>query len=109
MKSCNWEVLILYSSKHTSPDCDFFQPLYARSSNPFLLQIITSFNTLLKGLNVVGKFAEAKTLFKKVLNLKTCERSDIIIFTMISGLCKAGQTVTALEALQVFENAGLQT
>ncbi|KAL8479330.1 hypothetical protein ACS0TY_026266 [Phlomoides rotata] len=63
----------------------------------------TTFGTLIKGLFLDHKVTEALKLFKKLLVLKTCEPSDVMILTVINGLCKAGQTTRAFELLHNLE------
>ncbi|KAL0456556.1 UNVERIFIED_CONTAM: Pentatricopeptide repeat-containing protein, mitochondrial [Sesamum latifolium] len=50
------------------------------------------------------KVTEAEKFFKKLLNLKLCEPDEIMILTVINGLCKAGHTLTAYDLLGLFEN-----
>ncbi|KAL8482764.1 hypothetical protein ACS0TY_025708 [Phlomoides rotata] len=64
---------------------------------------VTTFGTLLKGLFLDDKVAEAEKLFKKLLVLKICEPNDVMILTVINGLCKAGETIPALELLHLLE------
>ncbi|KAL8482743.1 hypothetical protein ACS0TY_025694 [Phlomoides rotata] len=49
------------------------------------------------------KVVEAEKLFKKLLVLKICEPDDVMILTVINGLCKAGQTIPAFELLHALE------
>ncbi|KAL8474313.1 hypothetical protein ACS0TY_030954 [Phlomoides rotata] len=60
----------------------------------------TTFNTLLKGLFLVGNVKKAETFFQKVLTLKLCEPDDIMFLTVIDGLCKAGKSLTSLDFLE---------
>ncbi|KAL8513014.1 hypothetical protein ACS0TY_019262 [Phlomoides rotata] len=47
---------------------------------------VTTFNTLLKGLFLVGNVAKAEALFNKVLTFRLCEPNDVMILTVINGL-----------------------
>ncbi|KAL8508415.1 hypothetical protein ACS0TY_018869 [Phlomoides rotata] len=67
---------------------------------------VTTFNTLLKGLFLVGNIAKAEALFNKVFTFRLCEPQDVMILTVINGLCKAGQTLIARNLLGAFEKAG---
>lgn len=60
----------------------------------------TTFNTLLKGLFLVGKVEKAESFFQKILNLKLCEPDDFMMLTVMNGLCKAGKSLAALEFLE---------
>ncbi|KAL8482796.1 hypothetical protein ACS0TY_025722 [Phlomoides rotata] len=64
---------------------------------------VTTFGTLLKWLFLDDKVAEAEKLFKKLLVLELCDPNDVMILTVINGLCKAGGTIPALELLHVLE------
>ncbi|KAL8476548.1 hypothetical protein ACS0TY_029014 [Phlomoides rotata] len=66
---------------------------------------VTTFSTLLQGLFLGGKVAEAEALFKKVLVFKLCQPNDIMILTVINGLCKSGQTLAARSLLREFEKS----
>ncbi|KAK4478172.1 hypothetical protein RD792_017454 [Penstemon davidsonii] len=50
----------------------------------------TTSNTLLKGLFLEKKVAEAEKLFKKLLRQKICDPNDVMFLTVINGLCKTG-------------------
>ncbi|KAL0413958.1 UNVERIFIED_CONTAM: putative pentatricopeptide repeat-containing protein, mitochondrial [Sesamum radiatum] len=60
-----------------------------------------TFNTLIKGLFLDDNVIEAEKLFKKLLALGICD--EVMILTVINGLCKAGHTLTAYDLLGLFE------
>ncbi|KAL0456630.1 UNVERIFIED_CONTAM: putative pentatricopeptide repeat-containing protein, mitochondrial [Sesamum latifolium] len=64
---------------------------------------VTTFTTLIKGLFLADKVVEAEKLFQKLLTLKLCEPDEVMILTVINGLCKAGHTLTAYDLLGLFE------
>ncbi|KAK4383635.1 putative pentatricopeptide repeat-containing protein, mitochondrial [Sesamum angolense] len=64
----------------------------------------TTFNTLIKGLFLVGEIAEAEKLFKKLLSEKLCEPDEIMYLIVLNGLSKAGHTLAARDLLGFFEN-----
>ncbi|KAL8479331.1 hypothetical protein ACS0TY_026267 [Phlomoides rotata] len=63
----------------------------------------TTFSTLIKGQFLDCKVPEAQKLFIKLLVLKMCEPDNVMILTLINGLCKAGQSTRALELLHILE------
>ncbi|PIN05724.1 hypothetical protein CDL12_21735 [Handroanthus impetiginosus] len=63
---------------------------------------VITFSTLIKGLFLDDKVAEAEILFKKLLSLKLCEPDEVTILTVINGLCKAGYTLAARDLLSSF-------
>ncbi|KAL0413916.1 UNVERIFIED_CONTAM: putative pentatricopeptide repeat-containing protein, mitochondrial [Sesamum radiatum] len=69
---------------------------------------VTTFNTLIKGLFLDDKVVEAEKLFKKLLTLKLCEPNEVMILTVINGLCKAGHTLTAYDLLGLFEKTSFK-
>ncbi|KAL0377028.1 UNVERIFIED_CONTAM: putative pentatricopeptide repeat-containing protein, mitochondrial [Sesamum calycinum] len=60
---------------------------------------VTTFNTLMKGLFLADRVVEAEKLFKKLLTLRLCEPNEVMVLTVINGLCKAGHTLTAYDCL----------
>ncbi|KAL0289936.1 UNVERIFIED_CONTAM: putative pentatricopeptide repeat-containing protein, mitochondrial [Sesamum angustifolium] len=64
---------------------------------------VTTFTTLIKGLFWDDKVIEAEKLFKKLLALRLCVPNEVMILTVINGLCKAGHTLTAYDLLGLFE------
>ncbi|KAL0377018.1 UNVERIFIED_CONTAM: hypothetical protein Scaly_0819400 [Sesamum calycinum] len=69
---------------------------------------VTTFTTLIKGLFLDDKVIEAEKLFKKLLALKLCEPNEVMILTVINGLCKAGHTLTAYDLLGLFEKTSFK-
>ncbi|KAL0292878.1 UNVERIFIED_CONTAM: putative pentatricopeptide repeat-containing protein, mitochondrial [Sesamum calycinum] len=70
----------------------------------------TTFNTLIKGLFLVGEIAEAEKLFKKLLSEKLCEPDEImylIVLNVIDGLCKDKMTDDALYLLSRMIERGI--
>lgn len=65
---------------------------------------VVTFNTLIKGLMLVGKIEEAAQLLGKLLAEKLCVPNERTYSAMINGLCKAGATFKALELLDLLEN-----
>ncbi|KAL0414043.1 UNVERIFIED_CONTAM: putative pentatricopeptide repeat-containing protein, mitochondrial [Sesamum radiatum] len=66
--------------------------------------IVTTFNTLIKGLFLVGEIAEAEKLFKKLLSEKLCEPNEVTLLIVLNGLSKAGHILAARDLLGHFEN-----
>ncbi|KAG6395431.1 hypothetical protein SASPL_146076 [Salvia splendens] len=58
---------------------------------------VTTVGTLIKGLFLESKEAEAVKLFQKVLDLKVCEPNGVMILHLIDGLCKTGQVIAAYD------------
>ncbi|KAL0400614.1 UNVERIFIED_CONTAM: Pentatricopeptide repeat-containing protein, mitochondrial [Sesamum latifolium] len=50
---------------------------------------VFTFNTLIRGIFLVGEVAEAENLFKKLLSDKLCEPNEVMFLTVLSGLSKA--------------------
>ncbi|KAL0456607.1 UNVERIFIED_CONTAM: putative pentatricopeptide repeat-containing protein, mitochondrial [Sesamum latifolium] len=69
---------------------------------------VTTFNTLIKGLFLDDKVVEAEKLFKELLILKLCEPNEVMILTVINGLCKAGHTLTAYDLLGLLEKTSFK-
>nr|GLL49825.1 pentatricopeptide repeat-containing protein At3g22470, mitochondrial-like [Ipomoea trifida] len=67
---------------------------------------VITFNTLINGLCLDNKIAEAVELFKKLVRENMCEIDHITYGTLISGLCKAGHAQTALDLLTQMPNEG---
>ncbi|KAL0414046.1 UNVERIFIED_CONTAM: putative pentatricopeptide repeat-containing protein, mitochondrial [Sesamum radiatum] len=65
---------------------------------------VTTFNTLIKGLFLVGEIATAEKLFKKLLSEKLCEPTEITFVIVLNGLSKAGYILAARDLLGHFEN-----
>ncbi|KAJ0815905.1 putative tetratricopeptide-like helical domain superfamily [Helianthus annuus] len=61
------------------------------------------FNALLDGLVLEDRILEAEMLFKKLIKQKLCEPNVVTYNTMIKGLCKFGNNVTALALLRLME------
>ncbi|XP_057774816.1 pentatricopeptide repeat-containing protein At1g12620-like [Salvia miltiorrhiza] len=57
---------------------------------------VATFGTLIKGLFLDDKEAEAVKLFENFLDLKLCEPNDVMILHVIDGLCKVGQVIAGL-------------
>ncbi|KAL0413957.1 UNVERIFIED_CONTAM: putative pentatricopeptide repeat-containing protein, mitochondrial [Sesamum radiatum] len=64
---------------------------------------VTTFTTLIKGLFLDDKVIEAEKLFKKLLALRLCEPNEVMVLTVINGLCKTGHTLNAYDLLGLFE------
>ncbi|XP_059629779.1 pentatricopeptide repeat-containing protein At1g62914, mitochondrial-like [Cornus florida] len=64
---------------------------------------VTTFTTLIKGLFLKDKFAEAMELFNKLLRGNEIEPDEIMYGTMINGLCKIGNTSMAIGLLRAME------
>ncbi|XP_012845860.1 PREDICTED: probable LRR receptor-like serine/threonine-protein kinase At3g47570 [Erythranthe guttata] len=65
--------------------------------------LVVKFTTLLKGLFANGKVVDAEKLFKKALILKLCEPNEVMIMTVINGLCKNGHVHVARDLLWLLE------
>ncbi|KAM0030445.1 putative tetratricopeptide-like helical domain superfamily [Helianthus debilis subsp. tardiflorus] len=61
------------------------------------------YNALLDGLVLEGRTLEAEMLFKKLIKKKLCEPDVVMYSTMIKGLCKFGNNVTAIALLRLME------
>ncbi|KAM0036779.1 putative tetratricopeptide-like helical domain superfamily [Helianthus debilis subsp. tardiflorus] len=61
------------------------------------------FSALLDGLVLEDKILEAENLFKKLVKQKLCEPNVVMYNTMIKGLCKFSNNVTALALLRLTE------
>ncbi|KAJ0803088.1 putative tetratricopeptide-like helical domain superfamily [Helianthus annuus] len=61
------------------------------------------FSALLDGLVLEDRILEAEMLFKKLVKQKLCEPNVVMYNTMIKGLCKFGNNVTALALLRLME------
>ncbi|KAL8495354.1 hypothetical protein ACS0TY_019494 [Phlomoides rotata] len=64
---------------------------------------VVTFNTLIKGLFLQGKVAEAQKLFLKLLREKICELNEVTYLIVINDLCKAGHTLRARDLLMILE------
>ncbi|KAL8485300.1 hypothetical protein ACS0TY_027563 [Phlomoides rotata] len=89
--------------KHLSVALSVFDEMRRKSAPSGYEPNVTTFTTLIKGHFLDDKVAEAEKLFKKLLVLKICEPNDVMILTVINGLCKAGQTLPAFELLHALE------
>ncbi|KAL0388082.1 UNVERIFIED_CONTAM: putative pentatricopeptide repeat-containing protein, mitochondrial [Sesamum radiatum] len=69
---------------------------------------VTTFTTLIKGQFLDDRVIEAEKLFKKLLTLKLCEPDEVMVLTVINGLCKGGHTLTAYELLGLFEKTSFK-
>lgn len=69
---------------------------------------VTTFSTLVKGLFLDVKVADVVKLFKKVLDLRLCKPGDVLILTVIEGLCKAGQIFPAHDLIRRLERTRLK-
>ncbi|KAF5816441.1 putative tetratricopeptide-like helical domain superfamily [Helianthus annuus] len=61
------------------------------------------YSALLDGLVLEDKILEAEMLFKKLVKQKLCEPNVVMYSTMIKGLCKFGNNVTAVALLRLME------
>ncbi|KAJ0769880.1 putative tetratricopeptide-like helical domain superfamily [Helianthus annuus] len=66
------------------------------------------YSALLDGLVLEDRILEAEMLFKKLIKQKLCEPDVVTYNTMIKGLCKFGNNVTALALLRLMEQKKLQ-
>ncbi|KAL0456625.1 UNVERIFIED_CONTAM: Pentatricopeptide repeat-containing protein, mitochondrial [Sesamum latifolium] len=64
---------------------------------------VTIFTTLIKGLFLDDKVIEAEKLFKKLLALRVCEPNEVMVLTVINGLCETRHTLNAYDLLGLFE------
>ncbi|KAJ0478475.1 putative tetratricopeptide-like helical domain superfamily [Helianthus annuus] len=64
------------------------------------------FNTLLDGLVIENRIAEAERLFKKLIKQKICEPDVVTYSTMIKGLCKFGNNDIAIGLLRLMDERG---
>ncbi|KAL8498802.1 hypothetical protein ACS0TY_021943 [Phlomoides rotata] len=64
---------------------------------------VVTFSTLIKGLFLEGKVAEAQKLFLKLLREKICDLNEVTYLILINGLCKAGHTLRARDLLLILE------
>uniref|UniRef100_A0A251UHG6 Putative tetratricopeptide-like helical domain-containing protein n=1 Tax=Helianthus annuus TaxID=4232 RepID=A0A251UHG6_HELAN len=67
------------------------------------------FNALLDGLVLEDRILEAEMLFKKLIKQKLCEPDVVMYSTMIKGLCKFGNNVTALALLRLMEQTNCKS
>ncbi|XP_071914368.1 pentatricopeptide repeat-containing protein At5g25630-like [Coffea arabica] len=67
---------------------------------------VVTFSTLLKGLFRDHKVPEAQELFKKIIKEKLCKPNETMLGIVIDGLCKAGNTQTAIDLLRAMEKRG---
>ncbi|KAI3470259.1 hypothetical protein Pfo_026922 [Paulownia fortunei] len=65
---------------------------------------VTTFDTIIKGLYSVGKVGEATKIFEMLMFHQICEPNDVMVSTVINGLCKADQTLIANDLLGLYEN-----
>ncbi|KAJ0482025.1 putative tetratricopeptide-like helical domain superfamily [Helianthus annuus] len=61
------------------------------------------FSALLDGLVLEDKILEAEMLFKKLVKQKLCEPNVVMYSTMIKGLCKFSNNLTAVALLRLME------
>ncbi|KAH6791294.1 hypothetical protein C2S51_006300 [Perilla frutescens var. frutescens] len=61
---------------------------------------VVTFTGLINGLFSVGKISEAAKLLAKQ---KLCKPDEVTYFTVISGFCKAGFTLNALDLLRLLQ------
>ncbi|GFP95593.1 putative pentatricopeptide repeat-containing protein at1g12700 mitochondrial [Phtheirospermum japonicum] len=66
---------------------------------------LKTFSTLIKGLVLDDKVAQAEKMFKKLLCLNLCEPDGVMILTMVNGLCRARQTLAARDLLELLEES----
>nr|AYM01009.1 pentatricopeptide repeat protein [Salvia miltiorrhiza] len=64
---------------------------------------VVTFNTLIKGLLLVGRIPEAAKVLWKVLVYQLCEPDEHMYSTTINGICKAVGSLKALEWLCLLE------
>ncbi|KAL0456604.1 UNVERIFIED_CONTAM: putative pentatricopeptide repeat-containing protein, mitochondrial [Sesamum latifolium] len=83
-----------------APVNDFFKRGYEPN--------VTTFTTLVKGLFLDDKVTEAEKLFKKLLAQKFCEPNEVMILTVINGLCKAGHILSAYDLLGLFDKTSFK-
>lgn len=63
-----------------------------------------TYGTLLKGLFKENRISQAQELFKKIIYEKLCETNGVMFGTVIDGLCKTGNTSTAIKFLRAMGN-----
>ncbi|KAI8561112.1 hypothetical protein RHMOL_Rhmol04G0311700 [Rhododendron molle] len=69
---------------------------------------VYTFNTLLNGLIVQHKTAEAGQLFKELARNRDIEPNVVMCGTIINGPCKVGNTVTAIRLLRIMEEGSCE-
>ncbi|VFQ93183.1 unnamed protein product [Cuscuta campestris] len=65
-----------------------------------------TYNTLIKTLCLNDKIAEAVELFRMFVRDNSCEVDNLTCNILMNGLCKAGNTQTALDLLTVLQKEG---
>ncbi|KAG9131973.1 hypothetical protein Leryth_017178 [Lithospermum erythrorhizon] len=74
----------------------------------YSLDVVT-INSLIKGLFLEENVEKAVELFKKLIKDKLCEVDEVILSTILNGLCKCGNVVNAMILLLVEENCELNS
>nr|AYM00921.1 pentatricopeptide repeat protein [Salvia miltiorrhiza] len=62
-------------------------------------------HTLIKGLFLNHKVAEAGKLFNMLLRFRICEPNDVMIVAMVDGLCKSGNVLPARDFVRRLERS----
>ncbi|KAI8561100.1 hypothetical protein RHMOL_Rhmol04G0310600 [Rhododendron molle] len=75
--------------------------LFKRSCAPDV-----TFTTLINGLIIEDRTIEARELFKKLVNNREVEPNVVMYGTIITMLCKTGNTVAAIRLLRIMEERG---
>ncbi|KAH6815984.1 hypothetical protein C2S51_020804 [Perilla frutescens var. frutescens] len=74
----------------------------------YTMNIVINCCSLLKRMDFAGEIAEAEALFKKILSFKLCDVNDVMILTVVNGLSKAGNSLTARDLLVAFGKTGYE-
>ncbi|KAI8561104.1 hypothetical protein RHMOL_Rhmol04G0311000 [Rhododendron molle] len=66
---------------------------------------VVTFNTLINGLIIEDRTAEAVELFKKLVRNRDIEPNVVMYGAIVNGLCKIGNTIMAIRLLRIMEKA----